>query len=130
MVEGAALIGDVSPSAAAGTHPAVVDTSRFPVTASGGRTVVRLAGEVDVFSAGALRQALDAARHRFSGDVDVHAGGVTFMDSSAVHVLVHAQRQLRGDDRRLRVVEPSDVVARLLRLSRAERLYGEVAPAP
>ena len=114
---------------AAGIPSVPVEMSRFPVTATGGRTVVRLAGEVDVFTAGSLRQAIDGARHRYRGDVDVAAADVTFMDSSALHVLVHAQRTMRMEGRLLRLVEPSDVVRRLVLLSGAERLYGEVAPA-
>jgi anti-sigma B factor antagonist len=88
-----------------------------------------LSGEVDVFTAGSLRQAIDGARHRHRSDVDVVAGDVTFMDSSALHVLVHAQRTLRTEGRILRLVEPSEVVRRLVQLSGAERLYGEPAPA-
>ena len=105
-----------------------MDTSRFPVTSSGGRTLVRLAGEVDVFSAGALRQALDLARHRHGGDVEVLARDVTFMDSATVHLLVHAQRRLRTEGRLLRVVSPSSTVLRVLELTGAERLYGEPGP--
>lgn len=107
----------------------LVEMSRFPVTATGGRTIVRLSGEVDVFTAGSLRQAIDGARHRHRGDVDVVATDVTFMDSSALHVLVHAQRTLRTEGRALRLVDPSDAVRRLVLLSGAERLYGEPAPA-
>lgn len=113
----------------AGTPVVPMEMSRFPVTATGGRTIVRLSGEVDLFAAGSLRQAVDGARHRYRGDIDVVAADVTFMDSSALHVLVHAQRTLRMEGRILRVVEASETVRRLVLLSGAERLYGEPAPA-
>jgi anti-sigma B factor antagonist len=113
----------------AGIPLVLMEMSRFPVTATGGRTIVRLSGEVDVFTAGSLRQAIDGARHRHRGDIDVVTSDVTFMDSAALHVLVHAQRTLRMEGRILRVVEPSETVRRLVLLSGAERLYGEPAPA-
>lgn len=107
--------------------------SRFAVTALRGRVLVHLSGELDVLTAGPLRRAVDDARHRHGGVVEIDAGDVTFLDPAGVNVLLTAQRALQDDGRVLRVVRASPSVDRLLRQAGAERLYGEtgrLAPAP
>jgi anti-anti-sigma factor len=55
-----------------------------------GATVVVVSGELDLASAPKLRSALADA----TGSVRVDLGAVTFLDSSAISVLVEAQQRL------------------------------------
>lgn len=56
---------------------------------------VRVAGELDMQTAPALEQALAEGVGR-GGPVLVDLSGVTFMDSTAIHVLVRTAKQLVG----------------------------------
>ena len=78
-------------------------------------TVVRVAGEVDIDTAPALRTSLGAAI-RSGGPVVLDLSGVTFMDSSGFGVLAAAQRQagVLGGTLRLRGV--SERIHQLLTL--------------
>jgi anti-anti-sigma factor len=71
--------------------------------------LLKLAGEIDLQSAAQLQNPLVAFDGR---PLLVDMSGVTFMDSSGLHVLLALWEQ-HG---RLRVVDPSEQVAALLRL--------------
>lgn len=57
-------------------------------TANAGATVVRVGGEVDMNSAPALRDALRSAIDSGVTTLHVHLGGVTYMDSAGIAVLI------------------------------------------
>ena len=58
-----------------------------------GVEIVRLAGEIDLYAADMLAQALDAASRR-SDLVVVDLGGVRFFDSTALGLLLQLRRRL------------------------------------
>jgi anti-anti-sigma factor len=93
--------------------------------------VVRLTGEADVGTPelGAVLGAEAAKRPRV---LAVEVSGLTFMGSSALHVLVGAHRELTGAGCVLALVSPSGQVARVLSLSGAGQsipVCGSVAEA-
>jgi anti-sigma B factor antagonist len=57
-------------------------------TATDGTTLVRVAGEVDMNSAPALREALRTGIDAGVATLHVHLGGVTYMDSAGIAVLI------------------------------------------
>ncbi|MER6455980.1 STAS domain-containing protein [Streptomyces sp900105245] len=67
---------------------------RITVTATGGVTVVTVAGEIDHASAGPLVEALDPGRRGASLRVVVDMRQVSFMDSSGINVFLAAYRDL------------------------------------
>ena len=76
----------------------------------------RLSGEVDFTSSGAVQSALLAMILPGGGVVIADLSEVTFLDSSALGVLVQAYRTAREQETRLLVVA-SEPVRKLLRLT-------------
>jgi anti-sigma B factor antagonist len=75
--------------------------------------VLEVDGELDIGSADALREALDAAERQ--GDVvRVDAGGVRFLDSTALGVLLASAQRLSARGGRLELMNVSPAVRRIL----------------
>jgi anti-sigma B factor antagonist len=92
--------------------------------------VLRVHGEVDLETAPRLRA--EVARHLHTGVVvSLHLGGVTFMDSSGLHVLLASLRRASLVGSELRLVEVSGRVQRLLDITgTAQVLQQPSYPAP
>ena len=86
------------------------------VQSRSGTVELVVTGELDVLTAAPLREALRDASVR-SATVAVNLAAVTFIDSTALHTLVNADRSLRTTGGRLHLIDPSTVVVRLLELS-------------
>lgn len=90
----------------------------------GGRSVLELAGELDLASAPGLADAIaDASR---SGHVLVDLSGLVFMDSSGLRVLLEAARDAQSDGWRLELRRGPETVQRVFTLSSTERLLSFV----
>lgn len=95
----------------------------------GATSVVTLQGEVDAFTAPALR--LDLRRlieEEGASDIVIDLTAVTFLDSAALGALVGALRRLRERNGRLRIVRPRGQAARIFELTRLDTvldLYAE-----
>ena len=78
------------------------------VRAPGDAAVLTVRGEVDVSTAEAFRAALYSLVDETAGDVMVDMGGVGFIDSSGLGVLVGALKRARerGSDLRVRNLTP------------------------
>ena len=64
------------------------------VDRSDGATVVRLAGELDLYNAHAVREALIAACEESPDRLVVDLSGVNFIDSTALGVLIEARTRM------------------------------------
>jgi anti-anti-sigma factor len=75
--------------------------------------VLQVDGELDIGSTDALRSALDAAERE--GDVvRIDAGGVSFLDSTALGVLLASAQRLSARGGRLELINVSPAVRRIL----------------
>jgi anti-anti-sigma factor len=92
-----------------------------------GASLIRAAGEIDVSSVGALRRELDAARME-AVTVVLDLSGVTFIDSSGLHLLLSASHISAGSDWAFFMVRPSESVLRLIELSGTADLLTLVDP--
>jgi anti-sigma B factor antagonist len=81
----------------------------------GGDTLVRAAGELDVHTCSEFQRVLNAAQDRHTGRLVVDLSEVTFIDSTALGVLVMLQRGLP---------EPLDVVVTRQHLRRVLLITG------
>lgn len=110
--------------------PAVVQTGVDLLTASvtaresAGEpyTLVTLSGEADVTNSDQLRDLLDAEVAKQPSHLIVEMSGLRFMDSSALHALLRANRALDRQGGVLSLVAPREAVARMLHLTAADRL--------
>jgi len=95
-------------------------------------TLVVLAGEADVTNSGALRELLDAEVAKEPRTLVIDLSELRFMDSSALHVVLRANRAMDRQGGVLALAGPRDPVAKMLRLTAADQLlpvYATVAEA-
>lgn len=98
------------------------------MAASGGVARVTLSGELDMLAASEFAAALSAAIHD-SVLVIVDLSGLTFIDSSGLHVIVAAHAQVRGSGCRLVLIPGPRQVQRLFELTGIEERFEFVADA-
>jgi anti-sigma B factor antagonist len=103
-----------------------VDLLMLAVTAreSAGQpyTLVAITGEADVTNRDELRGILDAEVAQEPGTLILELSGLRFMDSSALHVILQANRTLDRQGGVMALVAPQEAVAKMLHLTTADRL--------
>jgi anti-anti-sigma factor len=96
-----------------------------PVGDAEGHLRLVVAGEVDMATSGLLEQAIAAALDPHPpARVTVDLGGVTFMDSSGIVVLLHAHRRATALGCPLVVADPQPAVRRVLQITGALAVLG------
>jgi len=88
-------------------------------TLADGAIVVRVEGELDLATSGALEEALDAAN---GGRLVIDLGGCTFVDSSAVRVLVSAARSAEESGRTVSLVARDPGILRVLEIAAVDTM--------
>jgi anti-anti-sigma factor len=75
--------------------------------AGGESTAVVFEGDLDLMTAGALRERILASRNEVNpGVLELDLSGVTFIDSVGISLLVTAHKRLRDDGGELRIILP------------------------
>ena len=95
-------------------------------------TLVEIAGEADVTNTDDLRRLLDDEVSQQPRTLIIDLSGLRFMDSSALHVILRANRTMDRQGGVLALASPRDPVAKMLRLTAADQLlpvYATVAEA-
>ena len=95
-------------------------------------TLVAVTGEADVTNREELRGVLDAEVADQPSTLILDLSGLRFMDSSALHVILQANRALDRHGGVMALVAPREAVAKMLRLTTADRLipvFSNVAEA-
>jgi len=82
----------------------------------GDAQIVQLAGELDIEGAPLSRRTLGRACAQGQHTIFLDLAGLTFMDSSGVHMIIEAHRHLAAEDRELVIVRAPRHVRRLLEL--------------
>jgi anti-sigma B factor antagonist len=85
-------------------------------------TLAELVGEADVTNSDALREVLDAEVAKQPRTLIIDLTGLRFMDSSALHVILRANRAMDRQGGVLALAGPRDPVAKMLRLTAADQL--------
>lgn len=91
------------------------------------RTVVRVAGEIDVYTAPQLREHLDHEIESGAHDLVVDLAGVTFMDSTGLGVLVGRLKQVRSNNGSMRLVCAQDRVIKVFLITGLDKVF-EIHP--
>ncbi len=92
------------------------------VEQNGGTTVVHLAGELDLYNAHVVRDALMQATGSKPERIVVDLGEVTFVDSTALGVLVEARKSL-GNGRAFLLASPGLETRRALEVSGLDKHF-------
>jgi anti-sigma B factor antagonist len=87
------------------------------VSPADGAVLVRVTGDVDLATSPQLRAALDDAIGAGADAVRLDMGGVTFLDSSGISVLVDAQQRLQDTSSKLVLHGVGDQIKRVLEIS-------------
>lgn len=85
-------------------------------------TLVALAGEVDMTNRQQMQEVLESELSANPRMLIVDMSGLTFIDSSALKVLLKCTRQMSEAGGVLRVVRPQGAVARIFHFTRADQL--------
>lgn len=94
---------------------------------SGSHTVVHVAGEIDVYTAPALRERLDQEIDRGRHDLVVDLSEVTFMDSTGLGVLVGRLKLIRVHEGAMRLVCAHDRVLKVFTITGLDKVF-EIYP--
>jgi anti-sigma B factor antagonist len=105
-------------------------TSGRPVHPDRAAVRVVASGELDVASRGVLAAQLDDLWNSGWTDVVMDLRGLTFMDSSGVHLLLQHHRRASETDARFGIIDGQPCVARTLQLCGAYELLTHVQPEP
>lgn len=92
--------------------------------------VLRIVGEIDIYTAPALRERLVDLLGTGVKHVVLDTSGVTFLDSSGLGVLVSGQKRLRAHDGSLALVATRERIVQLFRLTGLIRLFPPHATVP
>lgn len=92
------------------------------VVEQNGAVVVRLAGELDLYNAEVVREVLSDAAGREPERIVVDLAEVSFLDSTALGVLIEARGQL-ADRRRFLLAAPGFEARRTLEVSGLDRHF-------
>jgi anti-sigma B factor antagonist len=101
-------------------------------TAAGDAYIVHVDGELDVYTAPRLKEALDEGVGRGHKVLVVDLTRVGFLDSTALGVLVGALRSIRSENRDMRLVLDHPHVAKMFRITGFDGMFpifGTVAEA-
>jgi len=85
-------------------------------------TVLALTGEIDMQSAGVLRDRVDALEVS-SGTLVLDLAGVGFVDSSGLGALLGIKKQQDGGGGRLLLTRLSPAVTRLIEITKMDRVF-------
>ncbi|QKK02985.1 MAG: STAS domain-containing protein [Pseudomonadota bacterium] len=88
-----------------------------------GIQVLRVSGEVDLYSSPELRIAVQTLLDRAKDRVHIDLSGVAYMDSSGVATLVEGMRNARACDVAFVLYAPSESVMKVLTLSRLDSVF-------
>lgn len=90
---------------------------------SGERTVVRVAGEIDVYTAPVLREELARLADAGHNDLVVDLTGVPFMDSTGLGVLVGALKRVKTHGGELSLVIDQEKVLKVFRITALTQVF-------
>lgn len=91
--------------------------------ANGDRTVVDVTGEIDVYTAPALREELASLIDNENTDLIVDLTSVSFMDSTGLGVLVGALKKVRTLGGDLRLVIDQEKILKVFRITALTQVF-------
>jgi anti-sigma B factor antagonist len=87
------------------------------------RHVVAVRGEIDLFTAPELKSALSEAIESGHTRIVVDLTDTTFLDSTALGVLIGAVKRLRSRDGRLTIVNVDDNIAKTFEITGLDQIF-------
>jgi anti-sigma B factor antagonist len=85
--------------------------------------LIRVAGEVDLYSSPELRKMILKSVPSGDGEMGIDLSGVTYIDSSGVATLVEGLRSARENGAGFVLMSPSPAVLQVLELARLDSVF-------
>lgn len=92
-------------------------------TSHGAITLVSVGGEIDVYTAPMLREALDRVISEGRVEIVVDLEKVTFMDSTGLGVLVGRLKAVRVQNGMLQIVCTQDRILKIFRITGLDKVF-------
>lgn len=89
----------------------------------GARTVITVNGEIDVYTAPSLRERLNELVSAGQYDLVVDMGGVEFLDSTGLGVLVGGLKRVRSHEGTLRLVCAQEKILKVFRITGLTKVF-------
>ncbi len=89
----------------------------------GGRTVISVSGEIDVYTAPSLRERLNELVGSGYYDLIVDMEAVEFLDSTGLGVLVGGLKRVRSHDGSLRLVCAQEKILKVFRITGLTKVF-------
>ncbi len=89
----------------------------------GGRTVISVSGEIDVYTAPSLRERINELVAAGQHDLIVDLEGVEFLDSTGLGVLVGSLKRVRAHDGALRLVCTQEKILKVFRITGLTKVF-------
>jgi anti-sigma B factor antagonist len=90
----------------------------------GGKTILTVRGEIDVYTAPRLRQAIVDIVEAGGHDIVVDMERVDFLDSTGLGVLVEALKRVRSHDGDLAIVATQDKILKIFDITGLNKAFG------
>jgi anti-sigma B factor antagonist len=94
-----------------------------PIDADGGVVAVAVSGEIDLFTAPELKAAIADAVDGGSTRIVVDLTQTTFLDSTALGVLIGAVKRLRSTDGALSIVNTDATIAKTFEITGLDQIF-------
>jgi len=88
-----------------------------------GRTIVEVGGEIDVYTAPALREHLIDLVSQGNQHIVVDMERVEFLDSTGLGVLVGGLKRVRAQEGSLRLVSTQERILKIFRITGLEKVF-------
>jgi len=89
----------------------------------GNETTVTLCGELDVLTTAVVGEVLENECGRKPSRITLDLAAVEFVDSSALHAFVVANKQLEAHGGALRIISVTDPIRRTFEITQLDRLF-------
>jgi anti-sigma B factor antagonist len=103
--------------------PEIPGSLKLSVSEESGRTVVVAEGELDLYTSPRLRESLTERIDGGARQLMVDLGGVTFVDSTALGVLVSALKRVRAEGGDLELRAPTPSARKVLEITGLNRVF-------
>jgi anti-sigma B factor antagonist len=89
-----------------------------------GISVIKISGEVDIFTAPDFKSAINDAISSGAKDLVIDMTDVGYMDSSGFGALLSATKRLRPNGGRINLARCGEAIERMLKITRLDSIFG------
>ncbi|MCG8540974.1 MAG: STAS domain-containing protein [Clostridia bacterium] len=84
---------------------------------------VELIGEVDIYTAGDLKQVLMGLLQEKEADIRLNCKELDYIDSTGLGVLIGILKRLKNIEKQIIIVNPKDNISKLLKITGLDKIF-------